>query len=137
MKFFLLINVKMPTMFGVLTIMSGKNSILGLSDLKKPRVEHVKSFIASGPDLIISSFVCLTEMSMRDRRKSTNQFFFKKIYSTVSIWCQNDVVSTLIRRHFYVMCLLGRYIILRTVLIRLLSFHIYRKYVIPFYVDQL
>ena len=25
----------------------------------------------------------------------------------VGIWCQNDVVSTLLRRHFYVMCPLG------------------------------
>ena len=29
-KFFLLINVKMPTIVGILTLMSGKNSILGL-----------------------------------------------------------------------------------------------------------
>ena len=28
---FLLINVKMPTMVGILTVMAGKNSILGLS----------------------------------------------------------------------------------------------------------
>ena len=32
MKFFLLINVKMPTTVGILTFMSKKNSILGLSD---------------------------------------------------------------------------------------------------------
>ena len=30
-KFLLLINVKMPTIVGILTFMSGKNSILGLS----------------------------------------------------------------------------------------------------------
>ena len=35
MKFFLLINVKMPTIVGILTFMSGKNSILGLSEPKK------------------------------------------------------------------------------------------------------
>ena len=35
MKFFLLINVKMPTIVGILTFMSGKNSILGLSGPKK------------------------------------------------------------------------------------------------------
>ena len=43
MKYFLLINVKMPknvgiltfTIFGILTFMSGKNSILGLSEAKK------------------------------------------------------------------------------------------------------
>ena len=38
MKFFLLINVKMPTIVGVLTFMSGKNSILGLSEPKKSRI---------------------------------------------------------------------------------------------------
>ena len=35
MEFFLLITVKMPTIFGILTVMSGKNSILGLSERKK------------------------------------------------------------------------------------------------------
>ena len=35
MKFFLLINVKMPTIVGILTFMSVKNSILGLSEPKK------------------------------------------------------------------------------------------------------
>ena len=35
MKFSLLINVKMPTIVGILTFMSGKNSILGLSKPKK------------------------------------------------------------------------------------------------------
>ena len=35
MNFFLLINVKMPTVVGILTFMSGKNNILGLSELKK------------------------------------------------------------------------------------------------------
>ena len=34
MKFFLLINVKMPKNVGILTYMSGKNSILGLSESK-------------------------------------------------------------------------------------------------------
>ena len=32
MKFFLLINVKMPTVVGILTLISRKNSILGLSE---------------------------------------------------------------------------------------------------------
>ena len=32
MKFFLLINVKMPTVVGILTFMSRKNSILGLPE---------------------------------------------------------------------------------------------------------
>ena len=35
MKFFLPINVKMPTIVGILTFMSRKNSILGLSEPKK------------------------------------------------------------------------------------------------------
>ena len=35
MIFFLLINVKMPTIVGILKFMSGKNSILGLSEPKK------------------------------------------------------------------------------------------------------
>ena len=34
MKFFLLINVKMPTIVGILTFISGKNSILGFSEPK-------------------------------------------------------------------------------------------------------
>ena len=35
MNFFLLINVEMPTIVGILTFMNGKNSILCLSELKK------------------------------------------------------------------------------------------------------
>ena len=35
MKFFLLINVKMPTIVGILIFVSGKNSILGLPEPKK------------------------------------------------------------------------------------------------------
>ena len=38
MKFFLLINVKMPTIVGILTFMSGKNSILGLSESKMSQI---------------------------------------------------------------------------------------------------
>ena len=38
MKFFLLINVKMPTIVGILTFMSWKNSILGLPEPKKGRI---------------------------------------------------------------------------------------------------
>ena len=34
-EMFLLINVKMPTIVGILTFMSGKNSILGLAEPKK------------------------------------------------------------------------------------------------------
>ena len=35
MKFFLLINVKMPTVVGIVTCISRKNSILGLSESEK------------------------------------------------------------------------------------------------------
>ena len=35
MKFVLLINVKMPTVVGILTFMSRKNGILGLSEPEK------------------------------------------------------------------------------------------------------
>ena len=38
MKFFLHINIKMPTTIGILTFMSGKNSILGLSEHEKSRI---------------------------------------------------------------------------------------------------
>ena len=43
MLFFLFINVKMPTIVGILTFMSWKNFMLN-------SVEHEKSFITSGPD---------------------------------------------------------------------------------------
>ena len=43
MLFFLLINVKMPTIVGILTFMSRKNFMLN-------SVEHEKSFTTSGPD---------------------------------------------------------------------------------------
>ena len=38
MEFFMLINVKMPTIVGILTFMSGKNSILGLSESENNRI---------------------------------------------------------------------------------------------------
>ena len=37
-KLFLLINVKMPTIVGILTFMSGKNNILGLSEWKMSQI---------------------------------------------------------------------------------------------------
>ena len=49
MNFFLLINVKMPTIVGILTFWSRKNSIIGLSEPKKAEIldifytyEHLK-----------------------------------------------------------------------------------------------
>ena len=67
MTFFLLINVKMPTIVGILTFMRGKNSILDLYEPKKPNflifiylltfksscsteMSTKKSFITSGPE---------------------------------------------------------------------------------------
>ena len=38
MKFSLLVNVKMPTIVGILTFMSGKNSIICLSEPNKSRI---------------------------------------------------------------------------------------------------
>ena len=38
MKFFLLMNVKMPTIVGILTFTSEQNSILGLSEPKNSRI---------------------------------------------------------------------------------------------------
>ena len=48
----MLINVKMPTIVGILTFMSRINFLLNL-------VEYEKSFITSGPDLI---YMLTTEM---------------------------------------------------------------------------
>ena len=47
MKFFLLIIVKMPTNVGILTFMSGKNSIVGLSEPKTS--QFLAIFYTSGP----------------------------------------------------------------------------------------
>ena len=44
-KFFLLINVKMPIIVGILTFMGGKNSILNLSEPKK--AEFIDIFYTS------------------------------------------------------------------------------------------
>ena len=42
MKFFLLINVKMPTIVGILTFISRKNSIIGIS--KPGKIEFLDIF---------------------------------------------------------------------------------------------
>ena len=55
MLFFPLIYVKMPTIVGILTFMSGENFMLNW-------VEHEKSFITSGP-VLFSAFVVLTAKS--------------------------------------------------------------------------
>ena len=41
MKFYLLINVKMPTIVGILTFLSRKNSILGVFEPKKAEFLHI------------------------------------------------------------------------------------------------
>ena len=50
MQCFPLINVKMPTIIGILIFMSRKNFMLSL-------VEHEKGFITSGPDVVL---VCVS-----------------------------------------------------------------------------
>ena len=50
--FIMLINVKMPTIVGILTFMSRINFVLSL-------VEHEKSFITSGPDVWMASILPL------------------------------------------------------------------------------
>ena len=50
MLFFLLINVIMPTIVGILTFISGENFMLNC-------VEHEKSFITSGPDFHAYVFI--------------------------------------------------------------------------------
>ena len=41
MKFFLLINVEMPTIVGISTFIRGKNSILGLSEPEKCLISYI------------------------------------------------------------------------------------------------
>ena len=59
MKFFLLINVKMPTNIGTSAFMSGKNSILGLSDPEKKLKFLIFSY------LLAFKFSCSAELSMK------------------------------------------------------------------------
>ena len=54
MNFLLLINVKIPTIVGILTFMSRENSILGLSELEK-NAEFLDSFIFTG---ILNCMLC-------------------------------------------------------------------------------
>ena len=57
MKFFLLINVKMPTTVGILTFMSRKNSILGLSESEKIRIRKKLNFIDISILMSIQNFM--------------------------------------------------------------------------------
>ena len=52
--FIMLINVKMPTIVGILTFMSRINSVLS-------RDEHEKSFITLGPDVKISNIFSMKQ----------------------------------------------------------------------------
>ena len=74
MLFFSLINVKMPTIVGILTFMSRKNPMLN-------RVEHKKSFITSRPDLVLEDF---------------GDFF--RLYCILRKNCCKQLVYSLIRR---------------------------------------
>ena len=59
MKFFLLINVTMPTTVGILTFMSGKNIILGLSEPKKKMNFLINLY------LCVFKISCSLEFSMK------------------------------------------------------------------------
>ena len=59
MNFFLLINVKMPTIVGILTFMSPKNSILGLSEPKKAKFLDILYLCAF-------KISCSIELSMKN-----------------------------------------------------------------------
>ena len=62
MKLFRLINVKMPTIVGILKFMSGKNSILGLSEPKKA---EFLDFLKLYNYLRAFKILCPTEFSMK------------------------------------------------------------------------
>ena len=53
--FIMLINVKMPTIVGILTFMSMLNFVLSL-------VEHGQSFVTSRPGFLVTMTVCLCEI---------------------------------------------------------------------------
>ena len=59
MNFFLLINIKMPTIVGILTFMSRKNSILGLSEPKKKLNFLIFLYLQA------FKISCLAELSMK------------------------------------------------------------------------
>ena len=95
-EIFLLINVKMPTIVGILTFMSGKIAFLAYMSLKKAEfldifilmsiqsfmlnwVEHEKSFITLGPELWINDFVYLSCLSSKEFTPwEANSFFWEQ-----------------------------------------------------------
>ena len=60
MKFFPLINVKMPTIVGILIFMSGENSIQGLSEPKNAKFLDIFLYLCA------FKFPCLIELSMKN-----------------------------------------------------------------------
>ena len=83
--FILLINVKMPTIVGILTFMSRMNFVLSW-------VEHGKSFITSGTGIIYWCFVVYS-FTMKQRQESIHQskymYYLKdkiQIFSSFMHW---------------------------------------------------
>ena len=60
MKFFLLINVKMPTIVGILTFMSRKNSIFGLSESGKAQFLDIFGLSESGKAEFLDIFILMS-----------------------------------------------------------------------------
>ena len=76
MKFFLLINVKMPTIVGILAFKSGrKNSILGLSEPKKK------------PNFLIFLYLCAFKIS-RLIELSMKSFIISEPESVIKTFCE-------------------------------------------------
>ena len=107
MNFFLLINVKMPTIVGILTFMSRKNSILGLSESEKSWISwyfytyyHLKfhaqlswawkKFYNLGPWLNVG-YIVTSFTLFRSQEKNCVEMLFcwYKIFSRV--WIQTNV----------------------------------------------
>ena len=76
MLFFPLIHVKMPTIVGILTYMSGENFMLIW-------VEHEKSFITSGPG-------CITEQSIKIVMEAGPKF---SLYTSVTLWWKDGLIE--------------------------------------------
>ena len=63
LEFFKLINVKMPTVVGILTFMSRKNSILGLSEPEKADFLCPLHKMAEGHiEFYLSVYLCVPEL---------------------------------------------------------------------------
>ena len=96
MKIFLFINVKIPTIVGILTLMSGKNSILGLSEPKKAEFLDIfilmsiselcmkKNFITSGPGFGYSNKLYLQNSSKDMRYNKINYRINQRVRDTLT-----------------------------------------------------